>query len=78
MTIENISIWICDRCGKEERLDYNKQPRDWLAVVFVNPPKKSLDHEKRLHLCGDCDSEFAKFLFPVLHREENTQPSTLE
>lgn len=52
--------WTCDRCGATATLPTLEQPKGWLAVYLVSPPRMS-PCEDRLAwlLCPACDKSIA-------------------
>ena len=35
------TVWTCSRCGFVEEVEGTGQPKDWVRVGFVHPPKAS-------------------------------------
>lgn len=46
-----MTTWTCTRCGRTEQLAGLDQPKDWVRVGFVCPPKASWTD--RLTVVGD-------------------------
>lgn len=49
--------WTCSRCGSVDEVEGTGQPKNWVRVGFVNPPKASWADEVTVlgDLCNDPD-----------------------
>lgn len=48
------TVWTCSRCGSVEEVRGAEQPKDWVRVAFVNPPKASWNDRTEVgDLCND-------------------------
>lgn len=64
MASHTTTVWTCERCGDVEEVEgHDKQPKDWIRVLFVTPPRGSLSDlaEALGDLCNKCGGDLVWF-----------------
>lgn len=67
------TVWTCTRCGSVEEVQGTNQPKDWIRVGFVNPPRASWTDKLTVlgDLCNDPDCQGLVVAF--VHGDEDDQ-----
>lgn len=58
------TVWTCSRCGTTRHLSGTDQPKDWLRVHYVTPPRGSVSDIGRSigDLCDPCGGFLVDFM----------------
>ncbi len=65
------TVWTCSRCGVVEEVEGTGQPKNWIRVGFVTPPRSGDQATVLGDLCNDelCGGLVVAFV----HGEEQTE-----
>lgn len=71
------TVWTCTRCGATEEVEGTGQPKNWVRVGFVNPPKASWTDN--LTTLGDLcnDPKCGGLLVAFMHGNEDDEEARI-